>query len=542
MTDVPATEAVCDEMCTVDVAVIGGGTAGLSGAVTLARSRRSVLVIDAEQPRNATATHLHNFLTRDGADPSQLLAIGRDEVRRFGGRIVIGAVTSAARPGGDRFRLTLDDGSLVSARRLLVATGLVDDLPPVRGLADRWGRDVLSCPYCHGWEVRDQTIGVLATTPSADASALLWRQLSVDVVLFTHTAPRPDDAERERLNARGVRIVDGHVAELEVHDDRLTGVRLDDGPTVACDVLAVAPTFAARADLLVELGLPTADMQIADHVIGTFVAADDTGATDVRGVWVAGNVADPRATLIGSAAAGVRAAAGINADLVAEDTDRALDGHRLQARHAVVDGDTADSYWDRFHAQPHPHWSGGANATLVHEMADVAPGTALDLGCGEGGDAIWLAQRGWRVTAVDISRAVLDRARDRAVRADVAERITWLHRDLADWQPTGAFDLVSIHYLHSPVDLPRSSILGTAAAAVAPGGVLLIVGHVGTPPAHAHRGPATRFPTPDEVLADLDVDTTHWQVERAAIIPRETTDDADRPHAGTDAVVRIRRT
>jgi SAM-dependent methyltransferase len=246
--------------------------------------------------------------------------------------------------------------------------------------------------------------------------------------------------------------------------------------------------------------------------------------------------------LIDSAAAGVNAAAAINADLVGEDTARALDRHRATQTHppAVPDGDSAESWWERFHAQPNPRWSGEANPVLVRETAGMAPGTAVDLGCGEGADAIWLAQQGWTVTAVDITRPVLDRARARAVTAGVADRITWLHSDLAEWQPADGFDLVSVHYLHSPVDLPRGRILRAAASAVAPGGILLIVGHAGPLPSHTAE-PDARFPTPDEVVADLDLEPTRWQIERAADIPRDTPGDDDHPHTQTDAVVRIRR-
>jgi len=525
-----------------DVAVVGGGVAGLSGAVALARSRRSVLVIDAGRPRNAPAGHLHNYLSRDGTAPSRLLETGRDEVAGYGGRIVTGTVASSTRSDDGTFRLQVGDGSAVRARRMLVTTGLVDELPGVDGIAQRWGRDVLHCPYCHGWEVRDRAIGVLATRPPAVEFALLWRQLSADVTLFCQTGSLLDELQREQLAARGVRVVEGRVAELEVRDDRLTGVHLDDGRTVRCDALAVQPTFVARADLLAGLGLSTTEQRLGDHVVGAFVGSDGTGATEIPGVWVAGNVADLSADLIGAAAAGVRAAAAINADLVAEDAARALEGHRaLRDRMAVREGDTAESYWDRFYAQPHPAWSGQANTVLVGQAADMAPGAALDLGCGEGADAIWLAQRGWTVTAVDIARPALRRARERAGAAGVADRITWLRHDLGQWQPSGSFDLVSVHYLHASIDLPREGILRSAASAVAPGGVLLVVGHAGPLPAHADAEPDARFPTAREVLADLDLPPTQWHVECAADVPRDTTRAGEHAHAQTDTVVRVRR-
>lgn len=526
----------------VDVAVIGGGAAGTSGATTLGRSRRTVVVIDAGEPRNAPAAHLHNFLSRDGAAPAQLLAAGRDELTGYGGRIVTDAVTSVARTDDGAFRVSLADGPPVRARRLLVTTGLVDVLPDVEGVAQRWGRDVLHCPYCHGWEVRDRAIGVLASSPAAAEFVLLWRQLSADVVLFTHTAPPLDDAQRERLAARGVRVVEGRVAGLEVHEDRLTGVRLVDGRTVDRDAVVVQPMFVARGDVVAGLGLATTEQRIGDHVVGTFVASDDTGATEARGVWVAGNVADPRADLISSAAAGVRAAAAINADLVAEDAADAVEAHRvLRARVAVHDGDTAETWWDRFYDQPHPHWSGEANVVLVREVADMVAGTALDLGAGEGADAIWLARQGWAVTAVDIARPALRRAGERAAGAGVADRITWQRHDLAQWQPTGDFDLVSVHYLHSTLDLPREAILRAAAAAVAPGGTLLVVGHAGPLPDHIESEPGARFPTPDEVLAELDLPAAQWQVVRAVDIARDTAGAHGHPHTQVDAVVRLLR-
>ena len=160
-----------------DVVVVGGGAAGLNGALMLARSRRSVVVIDAGQPRNAPADGVHGLLARDGMPPAELLERGRAEVRSYGGAVVAGTVTTIDRlPTG--FTVGLADGRTVSARRLLVTTGVVDELPEIPGLRERWGRDVIHCPYCHGWEVRDRAIGVLASSPMVAHQALLFRQLS----------------------------------------------------------------------------------------------------------------------------------------------------------------------------------------------------------------------------------------------------------------------------------------------------------------------------------------------------------------------------
>ncbi|MET8681879.1 NAD(P)/FAD-dependent oxidoreductase [Streptomyces sp. NPDC004647] len=322
------TAAASGEERRYEVVVIGGGAAGLSGALTLARARRSVLVIDAGRPRNAPAAHAHNYLTRDGVAPDQLLAAGRDEVTGYGGEIVKGNVVAVERQGGGGFRVVLEGGSAALADRLLVTTGLVDELPQVPGVAERWARDVLHCPYCHGWEVRDQAIGILATGPLAVHQARMWRQWSKDVTLFLHTEPEPGDEEYEELAARDIAVVDGVVAGLEVTDDRLSGVRLAGGTVVPCQALVVGPRFTARAGFLTHLGLETTDQEMAGQVIGSCIAADPSGATEVPGVWVAGNVANPTEQVVGAAAAGGRAAGAINADLTAEETRQAVAARR----------------------------------------------------------------------------------------------------------------------------------------------------------------------------------------------------------------------
>ncbi|NKQ58287.1 NAD(P)/FAD-dependent oxidoreductase [Amycolatopsis sp. K13G38] len=299
-----------------DVVVIGGGAAGLSGALILGRSRRSVLVIDSRRPRNAPAEHMHGYLSRDGMPPGDLLEVGREEVRSYGGEVITGEVTGA-RKDGDGFTVTLAGGGEARARRLLVTTGLTDEIPDIPGLAERWGRDVVHCPYCHGWEVRDQPVGVLSTGPMALHQVKLFRQLTPDLTLFTHTAPRPGDDELKQLAARGVAVVDGQVTALEVTGDELTGIRLADGTVVPRRALAVAPRMVAHAGFLAGLGLKTVEHPSG---MGEYVPADETGQTSVPGVYVAGNVTDISAQVIAAAAAGTKAGAMINMALVDEDT------------------------------------------------------------------------------------------------------------------------------------------------------------------------------------------------------------------------------
>jgi len=289
----------------------------------LGRVRRSVVVIDAGAPRNAPADGVHGLLGREGISPAELLARGRDEVAGYGGQVLPGEVDTVARDDTG-FMVTLTDGRTVHARRLLVATGLVDELPDVPGLLARWGRDVVHCPYCHGWEIRDQAIGVLAAGPMSVHQALLFRQLSADVTFFSHTTA-PTDEEAEQFAARGIRVVTGEVAALEIADDRLVGVRMSDGTVVAREALAVATRMLARAGFLAALGLwPVA------HPSGTgeHLPTDATGRTDVPGVWVAGNVTDMFAQVGTAAAAGATAAAHLNRDLVDEETRQAVAAHR----------------------------------------------------------------------------------------------------------------------------------------------------------------------------------------------------------------------
>jgi thioredoxin reductase len=309
-------EVIAMEMPSYDVVVIGGGAAGLSAALVLGRARRRVAVIDAGAPRNGPAAHMHGFLSRDGMPPADLLAVGRVEVTGYG----VDLLADRAVGIDTGFVVRLAGGGALRARRVLVATGLRDELPEIPGVRERWGRDLLHCPYCHGWEVRDQPIGVLGTQPASVEHAQLVRQWSDDVAFFVHTYDLTA-AERVQLEARGVRIVHGEVARLVVEDDRLTGVELTDGRVIARTAVFVRPGNLPHADgLLSGLG--------CEIDSAGFVVVDATGRTSAFGVWAAGNAADPRAQVITAAGAGSAAAIAVNADLVREDVERAVDDNR----------------------------------------------------------------------------------------------------------------------------------------------------------------------------------------------------------------------
>jgi thioredoxin reductase len=304
-------------MTRYDVVVIGGGAAGLSAALVLSRARRKVLVVDTGTPRNAPAAHMQGYLARDGLQPGELLATGRHEVKSYGGEILAGTVTDLRSDRSGGFRVLLVDGQPVTTRRLLVTTGLRDELPDIPGLRDRWARDVLHCPYCHGYEVRDRRLGVIGGTPGAVRYAQIVRQWTHDLVYFTPADTLTTD-ERTQLAARAVGVVEGTIERLVIEDDQLHGVRLDDGRVVSRDALFVPPSFVPNNDLLVGLG--------CDVDSAGWVTADNTGRTSVPGVWAAGNVVDPRAQVITAAGAGSAAAIDLNADLVDDDVRAAVQG------------------------------------------------------------------------------------------------------------------------------------------------------------------------------------------------------------------------
>jgi thioredoxin reductase len=296
------------------VVIVGGGAAGLSVALVLARARRGVAVVDAGEPRNGPAEHMHGFLSRDGMAPSELLKAARAEVHGYGGQLLSDRARSVHR-SPDGFTVVLEDEEALTARHVLVSTGLRDVLPDIPGVRERWGRDLLHCPYCHGYEVRDAPLGVLGGSPEAVQHAQLVRQWSHDVVLFAHidelTAPT-----REQLEARNISIVEGPVSRLVVNDDALAGVELEDSRVVPRAAVFVRPRFVPNDALLTELGCAVDEQG--------WVVTDAVGRTSQPGVWAAGNVTNPRAQVITAAGEGSAAALALNAELVDEDVRLAV--------------------------------------------------------------------------------------------------------------------------------------------------------------------------------------------------------------------------
>ena len=510
-----------------DVAVVGGSAAGLAAALQLVRQRRSVIVVDAGDPRNAPATHMHGYLGLDGRAPGALTAAGRAEVRAYGGEVIPGRVVDVTR-SGDAFHLELVGGHAISARRVLAATGLADELPDIPGLSEHWGRDVIHCPFCHGFEVRDQRLVQIVTHQMGLHPAPLFRRLTDRHTVVLHGDVEIDDARIDALANAGVDVVRGVVTRI-VEDGAgdVAGVALTDR-TIDADVVAVGPGVSARAEPFASLGLAPSPHPSG---VGTVLVADERGATPVAGVYAAGNVTDPSHNVPTAAAHGSWIGAMIAFDLAEQDMTEG----------ASAPGNATD--WDHRYSGERM-WSGRPNGALVREAEGLAPGRALDVGAGEGGDAIWLAERGWRVTASDISRRALDRI---ASEADARSLdVTCLNADanaLAPF-PAQAFDLVTAHYAsipRTPDDRAVNSIVG----AVAPGGTLLVVTHDLEP----MRTPVDTTTTsrPFDADAYMSVDDVaavitrlpDWRIEVHSTVPRPT--GAASAHHVDDIVLRARR-
>ncbi|MCF8587952.1 NAD(P)/FAD-dependent oxidoreductase [Gordonia liuliyuniae] len=301
-----------------DVVIVGGGAAGLAAAVALGRSLRSVLVIDGGAQRNLPSDAAHNVLGREGIAPGDLVREGRAEAESYGVEFVDGTVSDARRDAsGAGFTVDVHDGSIVAARRVILATGLVDVLPDIEGVRQAWGQGVLHCPYCHGYEVRGRRIGVIATAaPLAVHQALLFARLADRVTVFANGVDF-DDEQRADLDVMEIGVVDGAVSRVHVDGREARAIEVG-GERHDVDAVVVATRMVARTELYERLG-----GQSQEHPMGRMIPADENGATQVAGVWTAGNAADLAAMVAVAAGAGVKVGAFVNADLVADDVREA---------------------------------------------------------------------------------------------------------------------------------------------------------------------------------------------------------------------------
>ncbi|WP_049558228.1 NAD(P)/FAD-dependent oxidoreductase [Nonomuraea sp. SBT364] len=299
-----------------DAVIAGGGPAGMAAGLTLGRMHRTVLLIDAGQGRNARAENVHNFLTRDGTPPAELRELGRAELASYPTVQARTDTVAGAGTTADGFRLELAGGGTVDARRLLLATGLADELPGPRGVDALWGRSAFHCPYCHGYECTGRRVAVLGADAARVRLALQLSRFAAEVTLCTGGGPLGPEA-RATLTANGVGVRCEPVARLEGTDGRLERIAFEGGPPLAGDAVFVVNVPRRRSDLADRLGCGS----FADGC----VEVDEFGRTGVPGVYAAGDMARratmpmPMSAVVWAAASGMLAGAVIDQDLVGAD-------------------------------------------------------------------------------------------------------------------------------------------------------------------------------------------------------------------------------
>lgn len=293
-----------------DVVIVGGGAAGLSAALVLGRSRRRTLVVDEGMPRNAPSPAAHSLFTRDGTPPAELSRIAREQLVPYDTVQLRQGRATAVRREGDAFAVVLADGSEAVGRRIVLALGVRDILPDIDGVGALWGRGVLHCPYCHGWEVRDEPLALYADGATAMEMAPLLLQWSRDVLLCTGGPDRLGDKDRETLLGLGVRITDAPVQRLE-GDEHLERIVFADGSAETRRALFLRPAQVLSSDLPIQLGC---ELTEAGHIR---VGADRQ--TSIPGVYAAGDATTPLQQIVVAAASGAEAAMMLNRDLIRAD-------------------------------------------------------------------------------------------------------------------------------------------------------------------------------------------------------------------------------
>ena len=296
---------------TLDVVIVGSSAAGLSAALYLGRFRRRVIVFDTQKPANRFSNASHSFFTRDGVAPSDLVAIGREQLARYETVEIQNGEVSTIAPEGEHFMVTLADGSSYRTRKVLLATGLKDTLPAIEGIESFFGRSVFHCPYCDGWEQRDQPVAIINSGEASLHAAKLLRVLTDQLTLCTNGDESFDQAARTLLNQLNIRLIEMPIQRLEGHDTQVESIVFSDGSKLACKAVFVRLTSTQHAALAEQLGCAMTDTGL--------VQVDEQGKTSVSGVYAAGDLANRMRQIIFASSQGAAAAIAINMALIAED-------------------------------------------------------------------------------------------------------------------------------------------------------------------------------------------------------------------------------
>ena len=313
-----------------DVIIVGGGPAGLSAALVLGRCRRRVLICDKEEPRNCRARALHGFLTRDGTPPLEFLRLAREELRNYPTVELRHCEVSRTERGSGKFTVETSAGDIVETRILLLATGLIDELPPVPGIDQFWGSSIHVCPYCDGWERRDQALVVLGQGKEGYDLAIEMRHWSQDISLCTNGPAEFSGAELERLQALRIRIFDRAVARFEGQGEEVKRVVFDDESTLPCAAVFLVAKQRQRSELAASLGCKSTETGQLE--------CSSCQATSVEGVFAIGNAAHGLQLVIMAAADGTQAAFSINEALIDADLREESHGAVERLENLTPDG------------------------------------------------------------------------------------------------------------------------------------------------------------------------------------------------------------
>jgi thioredoxin reductase len=293
-----------------DVIIVGGGPAGLTAALMLGRACKRVLVCDAGKPRNRVAQAAHGFFSRDGLSPAELLQIGREQLHPYDVEIQVGEVVEAQKMS-DHFQVNLSDGNQFVGRKLLLATGMKDSLPAIDGFAKLWGSSIFHCPYCHGWEVRDQPLAIYGKGEVGFEMIFMLTGWSRDLVFCSDGSAELTHEQRQQLSNWGVQLREEKIARLEYQDDKLTGIVFTNNKVLPRRAILLRPRSYQHSHLAAKLGCKLGSDDI--------VQVDESKQTSIPGLYAVGDVSSPYSQIAVAVASGTIAAVSINHTLTEEN-------------------------------------------------------------------------------------------------------------------------------------------------------------------------------------------------------------------------------